>query len=232
MDRSTAGKFGIAAFATLAILGAWLGIQIPEASHSSTSPTRWQSESHVGAQESRRADPIDDVTPGDHAVAGKELTQKVEWLARPGEPVLESHQPGAKGYSWATGIDPTGIEFPISDSIKRACEKLAKLQHGNCHDHTAVLARLAKEGRDEAWATSVEDAIASQVLAKPNFLIRSLDCRLTVCAVEIESTSGVFDRTAPDKLKTILSRVDTITGYERNSSNQLVTVTSITFARK
>lgn len=151
---------------------------------------------------------------------------------RPFDRPSEQRSGEARGISWAGGIDPTGIPFPTSDSIRNTCAEYSGLKSGSCRDHEAALTRLAKEGRDEKWAPLMEDAIASLVAPHQNYSIRSIDCRTTVCAVEIESILGVFDRSAPEKLKNKLERVDTINGYERNDSNQRVTVTAISFKRK
>lgn len=133
---------------------------------------------------------------------------------------------------WLSGVDPLGIPFPTSDSVNRACEEMEHLGSANCQDHYSALAKLASEPRDEEWAASIAKSILSVVASQPEFFIRSLDCRTTLCAVEIESTIGAFDRHEARKLDKYLVRVDRVYGYERNNSNQRVTVTSMTFRRR
>jgi hypothetical protein len=130
----------------------------------------------------------------------------------------------------SAGSKSAGIPFPVSASVLQYCEHLSGAGSASCTDHIGVFAQLEKEKRDPVWAPSVEAEIAAVVNSDPAFHIRALECRTTVCAVEIESIQAAI-RLSFDHLDDHLSRVDRIIGYERNSANELIKVTSITFKR-
>jgi hypothetical protein len=168
-------------------------------------------------------------------------SERANNYAKPSNPARASSQSRKSGESqitdqgfslpWLPGIDPKGIPFPMSESIKRACEEMKHLGTASCAEHYAVLDWLANESRDEKWAASVVASIASAVASQPDYFIRAIDCRMTLCAIEIESTRGVFRHTTGTSTNTI-ELVDRVFGYETSESNQMVKVTSMTFRRR
>lgn len=131
---------------------------------------------------------------------------------------------------WIEDVDPIGIPFPISRSVRRQCESMKDLR-ANCDEHFGVFSQLATESRDDKWAATSARAIMALVETQDGYSIRALDCRTTVCGVEIEGHDA-FDRPAGRRLNPILTRVDRVYGIERNQSNERVIVTSMTFRRR
>ena len=134
------------------------------------------------------------------------------------------------GLPWMENVDPVGIPFPISDSVRRQCDSMKDL-HANCDAHFGAFAQLATEARDKEWATATAKAIMALVASQDGYSIRALDCRTTVCGVEIEGRDA-FDRPAARQLSPVLTRVDRVYGLERNSLDERVVVTSMTFRRR
>jgi hypothetical protein len=75
--------------------------------------------------------------------------------------------------------------FHVSASVDEACVKLVLF----CRNGKALLNALAEEPRDEDWATTTEDLIRKGIARKelPHQTIRALECRSTLCAVEVVS---------------------------------------------
>jgi hypothetical protein len=130
-----------------------------------------------------------------------------------------------------SGADSAGVPFPISQSVKASCEQISHLGKASCADIHAALDRLQKESRDFAWAGEMERIIDELVAVHPGFSVRSLVCRTTVCAVEVESTQRVF---LPDKrsLRGKLIWIDQNFGYEVNEGGERVKVTLVALQRE
>jgi hypothetical protein len=129
------------------------------------------------------------------------------------------------------GIGPVGNPFPISRSVKDSCDRISHLGKASCGDIFSLLELLQKESRDSRWAKSMEQLIRDLVSAQPGYSIRALDCRSTVCAVEVESTWGVF-RPNKRSLRGRLYWVDQNFGYEVNDNNERVKVTLVVLQRE
>jgi hypothetical protein len=84
------------------------------------------------------------------------------------------------------------LSFRMSDSVRTECNK----DHlsGNDSDCVAMnrdLTILAEQPRDEAWAKRTEQAFREWIKSNGSkYTIRSLECRQTLCAVEVSSTTS------------------------------------------
>lgn len=131
----------------------------------------------------------------------------------------------------AFGAERAGIPFPISQSVVRYCEQISELGSADCSTHLSILAQLEKENRDSGWASAIESAITSIVKSDPAFRIRALECRTSVCALEIESIHNAR-RLPLRQLSDRLSEMDFIIGYESNDRDEVIKVSSFTFKCK
>lgn len=142
------------------------------------------------------------------------------------EPNEQTQNSGDLHAEWSV---PVGAPFPVSPSVTHSCNRISGLGQASCADIYAILERMQDEPRDETWAEAMEELIKGLVYSTPGYAIRSLGCRTTVCAFEVESTQGVF---RPNKLplKGKLAWVDQNYGYEGNGST-LVKVTLVALQR-
>jgi hypothetical protein len=122
--------------------------------------------------------------------------------------------------------------FSPSDAIRETCAKYAKDSEANCSGQQTVLDKLSREQRDRSWAIAMESEIRAAVAAVAGYQTRAVECRTTVCVLEVESGLGGFRASNLRSIKSELELVDLINGYERKSAGQLTTVTLMTFQRK
>jgi hypothetical protein len=87
--------------------------------------------------------------------------------------------------SFDTGV--VGRTFPISESVRPTCNTEGTMA---CQLE-ADLIRFSQEPRDGDWAPVVEERVRSIIESRnPGSEIRSLECRVTLCAMEVASTQG------------------------------------------
>jgi hypothetical protein len=88
-----------------------------------------------------------------------------------------------------------GVPFPVPASAEGVCT-ISKRLHGPdlCERQHKLLAKMAKEPRDLAWAAKTETLIQDEVtsLSPGNYSIRNIECRSSICAVEMESLSDWY----------------------------------------
>jgi hypothetical protein len=86
----------------------------------------------------------------------------------------------------------TGRPFPVSKSVRSDCEG-ESAGVGICVEVIRLLKKFAEEPRDVNWATDMEARIRAFVDGEAGkFAIRTLECRTSVCAVEVESIYGPY----------------------------------------
>ena len=53
---------------------------------------------------------------------------------------------------------------------------------------------MAQEARDEVWATKTETLIQDEVMTQGSeiFSIRNIECRSSICAVEVQSSADAY----------------------------------------
>lgn len=211
--------FGRSADAPLSTIAEAGGMAEFEAARSPESRTSNTTKADVPIAD-ERAVPNDGMATG----RNESLQQAIE---NPSSSPLSTNEQSLGGTEDA---DRARIPFRVSDSIVRACDEYQGEQI-SCDRHFAVLARLKDEKRDSAWASSMEKSITSIVAAESGFFIRALECRASVCAMEIESTE-YFDTNKFEILSNRLVEVDSIRGYEVNEKNEKIRVRSLTFERR
>jgi hypothetical protein len=119
--------------------------------------------------------------------------------------------------------------FPVSASVVAGCRLVA------CPELDEALAKFSAEPRDSMWAPGVEQELRDFVDAQSGkYTIRNIECRSTMCMVEVASISGSFLEgisMSPQLDKLLLSGVGGF-GYERDPSSARVTVTTIPYNRR
>lgn len=128
-----------------------------------------------------------------------------------------------------------GRPFPVSSSVTTSCRAISGGGDDACGNTWEPLRRMEQEPRDSAWANEMEsmlgDHLASGDVGK--FRIRAVECRTTICVVEVESMSGPyfgsFDRDAP--LFKVLYPGIGAHGYETDPSGTRITVTLMPYTR-
>ena len=120
-----------------------------------------------------------------------------------------------------------GHPFPVSKSVPVGCQQDAQL----CR----ALAQFTDEPRDPAWAPQVEGWLQTFFGGDPEFAIRNLECRTTLCFAEVSSIMGPYIKEgkvngAPDEL--LFSYGLNAFGFEHDPSSARVTVTLMGFSRR
>ncbi len=121
--------------------------------------------------------------------------------------------------------------YVLSESIKEECARIAHLAKADCNDHLSAIARLENEVRDAGWADATEASIRLIVESEPGYRVRSLECRSSICALEVESPTDVFSQKHFQAISARISDIDRVFTYEYPSQGVRVKVTSITFQR-
>ena len=128
------------------------------------------------------------------------------------------------------GPDPrsvVGHPFPVSKSVPVGCQQDAQL----CR----ALAQFTDEPRDPAWAPQIEGMLQTLLGSDPQFAMRNLECRTTLCFAEVTSIMGAYIEEgkvngAPDKLL-FFTGLNAF-GFEHDPSSARVTVTLVGFSRR
>lgn len=130
-----------------------------------------------------------------------------------------------------------GRSFPVSASVKEACEHGSREDYDYCAGAHKILAKFSQEPRDLAWAPNVETRLRALIMAEPDkYVVRAIECRTTVCVAEATSIYGIFHyitQIASDtSLSTNLMPDMGSFGYETDPSMARITVTLMTFKRR
>lgn len=127
----------------------------------------------------------------------------------PDAQVDTQHQAQYKSESQATEADASGAvdvsvvghPFPVSQSILARCESTRpSYRPASCEPDKKLLAEMLGEPREEPWATKAEGLIHGLVenvekKESGNFTIRALECRTSICFLEVASIFGPFTTT-------------------------------------
>lgn len=155
---------------------------------------------------------------------------------------LTSQQDGSRESESGADVDTRdsdaliGPPFPVSESVEAECKRhRVEGENPRCTDPHEALAQFARERRDEAWATAMEEKIRDYLLTKEPGTqpIRALECRTSICA--IECTSGYHGSC---RLEYEFTRVigllghGSMQGYETSATGAMVTVTVLTYIRR
>jgi hypothetical protein len=137
---------------------------------------------------------------------------------------------------------PLGMSFRTSDSVRTECHNnLLKGNDLGCAEMDRELVIMANERRDEVWAKRTERTFREWIESNgSDYTIRSLECRRTLCAVEISSTttgetakawSYAFWRKA-NLLPAFGGRSPKIFGFEKDAEGAKVVVGVYLFQRR
>jgi len=127
--------------------------------------------------------------------------------------------------------DIIGQRFPISASVEAPCSQQAKRgNEAQCGEVLPLLSEMSQEPRDETWAPAMEEKLRNLIMNEPApFEIRDIECRTSLCAVEVASANGAFyiiPRISSDvELSENLLVWTAAFGYELNPSGAKITVT-------
>jgi len=146
--------------------------------------------------------------------------------------VTEPNTPPTIDAEASDPADVIGHPFPVSASVEASCRGLGS----SCDEHLeGILSQFAQEPRDPAWAKEMEAKLRDQVMtAEPDkFSIRAIECRTTLCVVEVASLQGPY-RAAPYAFvrSNNLFNGSAMYGYESNEYQAMITVTLRTFVRR
>jgi hypothetical protein len=123
------------------------------------------------------------------------------------------------------GRSVIGRSFPVSESVAAYCLSLGD-DDEICRQTREFLKQMAAEPRDPSWARTAEALLRKQIQESDRMLsIRHLECRSSVCAVEVESRVGPWVYVYRDRPRSLLSyRLDT-PGLERADDGVKIVVT-------
>lgn len=124
-----------------------------------------------------------------------------------------------------------GRAFPVSASVEAHCSEYPDIPEV-CDELHELLARMSKEPRDPGWATSMEEKLRRLIMVEPGrFTIRALQCRSSVCALEVASPFGMLRlRDLKPLLGNEIDLGDSARGYE-TTPHGIVTVTLFVLER-
>lgn len=134
----------------------------------------------------------------------------------------------------STRIDKSviGIAFPVSPSVDASCKRknidLCERQHH-------ALVEMAMEPRDEAWATRTEVLIQDEVQSQGSgtYSIRNIECRSSICAIEVQSPSGAYVGATYDFLvsNNLVDGLRIVGTPETDSSGHQISVALVIFVK-
>lgn len=124
-----------------------------------------------------------------------------------------------------------GRSFPVSPSIERECIRASR-PRPMCLGTLEILAKFTKETRNISWARSQERQLEAAInaLGPDKFLIRAIECRSTLCAVEVAGDSiyvGDLEEDSDFEKNFIAS--DSTFAFETGPSGERIVVTLMTF---
>jgi hypothetical protein len=122
----------------------------------------------------------------------------------------------------------------VSASVEDDCRKLKDEICGNLH---RILKQMMNEPRDTVWAGKTEGALRDRLtnMEPGKFLIRTVECRTSACAIEVQSLYGVYsggDASYDFGKANGISLADVSHGYERGDGGAGVTVTLAAYIRR
>jgi len=125
--------------------------------------------------------------------------------------------------------------FAVSPSIYSACNDPGIKAVHFCDGLYRNLAQMEKEPRDPAWATTMEKELLAYVehdLKESS--VRNVECRMSWCAIEVESTSRSFHSQFPypSELSKKLTPQNWAVSTEKDSTGVNTEVVAVTYSRR
>jgi hypothetical protein len=124
-----------------------------------------------------------------------------------------------------------GRRFPVSPSIAEKCGKRDEV----CEEVYGILEEFAEQPRNPPWAAKIESVLRERVLTEEpgKYVIRSIECRVSACAVEVESRFGLlFGGGYEFESKNGLLSGPELFAYETSKDGERVTVTLMPYRRR
>lgn len=202
------------------------GISAPSGPH----PTPINTESAGGAEDSwheRNAFSLVEIP--DRTV--RSLDSPQPYTADIREEAAQDPPPRERG----TDISVVGRPFPVSPSVAASCRAISGGGDDACDSTWEPLKKMAQEPRSSAWAKEMESMLRDHIaqVDPGKYTIRALECRTSVCVIEVESIFGPyfgsFDHDAP--LFKVLYPGIGAHGYESNPDATRITVTVMPYTR-
>jgi hypothetical protein len=161
------------------------------------------------------------------------LTMVADEPARKADTAASNHNQAEMHEDELSSADPTSRlqnsdrDFPVSPSVKAACASYLASGRDLCDKENELLMKFARESRDPVWANLTEQKLMRFVASEGDkFRVRSLECRSSVCAMEVESKVGPYLGIGYEREKTHSLHDDkSIFGYERGDGGVRITVT-------
>jgi hypothetical protein len=194
------------------------------------------SDGHGDSRVARVASPA--LGQSDSVNTGPSSVSHLSGTVRPSGPITDpalakpdTNQGNRTRQVLGTDTSVIGTPFSVSKALVAACKRDDSL----CPGMYKTLTKLAQEPRDNAWASQTEAIIQNQIESQgpDKYSIRSLECRTTVCAVEVTSLFGPYSglRYSDDVKYSLRTGLGTVGAYETDPFGARVTVTLMTFTR-
>lgn len=128
-----------------------------------------------------------------------------------------------------------GQPFPVSESVESQCRSNPSPGAGECSNVRDLLEEMSRETRDQGWAPAVESTLRAHVMQKlEGARIRALECRSSLCAVEVASPAGALEilRETEQRAYGIYDNSHFALGFETDPSSAITTITLTVFERR
>lgn len=123
---------------------------------------------------------------------------------------------------------PSAVSFSASRSVLASCSGT-----NTCDHELNLLREFETERRDHTWAPVAEDTLSRFTAEDSMYVLRQLQCRASMCAIEVASTAGPhLGLTYQQEKATGLRKHNALFGYERDENGARVTVTLRLYQRK
>ena len=153
----------------------------------------------------------------------------------PREDVKIDLQP-AEAIAEEAGVSVADQPFAVSKSVAEACKpaKPGVFRQSACDRANHLLAEMAREPRDEPWATVSERVLRAYAEQEPGkFSIRALECRKSICFIE---TASIFGHLPDADFYFVrdhgFSREDPVDVHETDEAGARLTVTLLPVTRR
>jgi len=127
--------------------------------------------------------------------------------------------------------------FPVSSSIRETCDHLSDSTGADCAELYELLNRMSAEQEDPTWARMTEAKLWSFLRSanRPVFSTRAIQCRSTVCVVEVEAAFGLgpFEVLSYEQATSLgMLHRDGVYGYENKTGAGRLRVRIQAFERR
>lgn len=132
------------------------------------------------------------------AVAANTISVQPDGAARYSQ---GTHSISQSGSDLIPGSDASAVDrpsarrvFPVSPSIEAQCATHPIPNREECDDVEDYLRKMMLQSRDETWASTTEAKLRDYATQISNDMqIRALECRETLCAMEVATVTGNLD---------------------------------------